>query len=158
MNNYIKSIRKYIGHEPLLICGASVIILNAKNEVLMLHRSDNDSWCFPGGGVELGESAENAAVRETLEKTGLVIKDIRLFGVFSGEKLHYTYPNGDEVYIVDIVFITNIFEGEVIVDNESKTACFFHIDHLPDKISPPVIPVAEELMRRHGKKYKQLCF
>ncbi len=40
-------------------------------------------WCFPGGGVEAGESAEDAAVREVWEETGIRIAVDRQIGVFS---------------------------------------------------------------------------
>jgi 8-oxo-dGTP pyrophosphatase MutT (NUDIX family) len=73
MNDYIKEMRKHIGLKPLLLCGASVIIFNDSCEVLMLHRKDNDSWCFPGGAVELGEQVESTARREVLEETGFKV-------------------------------------------------------------------------------------
>jgi 8-oxo-dGTP diphosphatase len=38
------------------------------------------SWQFPAGGVEEGETAEQAAVRETLEETGLTVKAVRYIG------------------------------------------------------------------------------
>lgn len=154
MNDYIKEIRKYIGHKPLLLCGASVIILDDSGCVLMLHRRDNDSWCFPGGAVELGESIESAARREVLEETGLELTTLQIFGVFSGADLHYIYPNGDEVYIVDIVFIANTFEGKLVVNKESRTGSFFPIGELPENISPPVIPVVQELKRRYAEGIK----
>lgn len=40
-------------------------------------------WCFPGGGVEAGESAEEAAVREVWEETGVRVRVERQIGVFS---------------------------------------------------------------------------
>jgi 8-oxo-dGTP diphosphatase len=41
-------------------------------------------WQFPAGGIEPGEGAEDAAVRETLEETGLTVKAVRLLG----ERIH----------------------------------------------------------------------
>jgi 8-oxo-dGTP pyrophosphatase MutT (NUDIX family) len=140
--------RKLIGHKPLLLCGASVIIFNKAGQVLMLHRSDNDCWCFPGGTMELGENIEDAARREVLEETGLTISDLSIFGVFSGEDLHYIYPNMDEVYIVDVVFYSFGYEGNLTIDAESQDYGFFDLNGLPEKISPPVIPVVNDLLRR----------
>ena len=64
---------------PMLnpIPAASVIVLrDDPMEVLLLRRSDKSSfvpgaWVFPGGVVEAGESARDAAARETLEEAGL---------------------------------------------------------------------------------------
>lgn len=148
MINYIKDMRKIIGHKPLMICGASVIIFNEYGKVLMLHRSDNDCWCFPGGSIEPGEKIEEAARREVLEETGLNAGVLNLFGVFSGEDLHYVYPNGDEVYIVDIVFYSTFYSGKLQINKESHEFNFFTIGDIPEKISPPVMPVVEELKRR----------
>jgi 8-oxo-dGTP pyrophosphatase MutT (NUDIX family) len=148
MKQYIKDMRKLVGHRPMIVSGASVIIFNAENKVLMLHRSDNDSWCFPGGALELGESLREAAIREVFEETGLEVTELELMDVFSGKDLYYKYPNGDEVYNVDAVFITRQYKGELKINNESRQARFFDIRDIPENISPPVIPVVQELKRR----------
>lgn len=55
---------------------SDVIVLNDKDEFLLLQRSEGDDYepnklCFPGGKIEAGESEETAAVRELLEETGI---------------------------------------------------------------------------------------
>ena len=153
MIDYIKYMRNLIGNKPLLICGAGVIVLDSNNRVLMQLRKDNNSWGFPGGIIELGEKVEDAAVREVFEETGLMVTDLKLFGVFSGKDLHYIYPNGDEVYIVDTLFISKNYKGSIIIEeSECKDVKFFDIDNLPENISPPVKPSIEELIRRHKDK------
>ncbi|WP_346774028.1 NUDIX domain-containing protein [Brevibacillus sp. SYP-B805] len=148
MDDYVKEMRKIIGTRPLLICGASVIIFDRNRHVLMLQRSDNNGWCFPGGAHELGEKIEQTARREVFEETGLTLHDLSLFGVFSGEELHYVYPHGDEVYVVDVVFTANRYEGEISINEESRAYGFFAIDQLPADLSPPVIPIANALIKR----------
>lgn len=127
MKDYRKEMRKLIGHKPLLLCGASIILFNQDNQVLMLRRSDNGCWCFPGGGIELGESTEDTVRRELYEETGLSVNEISIFDVFSGARLHYIYPNGDEVYIVDVVYTSSNYLGELKIDNESKDYEFFFV-------------------------------
>lgn len=42
--------------------------------------------------------------RELFEETGLKAQKLELLGVYSGERMQYTYPNGDKVSNVDIVY------------------------------------------------------
>lgn len=148
MTGYIQSLREAVGSRPLLQCGASVIIFDPDGKVLMMHRTDNDCWCFPGGAIELGEGAEGAAKREVFEETGLGVEELALFDIFSGKELYYKYPNGDEVYNIDIVFMTRRYSGEANKNSESKGFRFFAIDELPENISPPVRPVVRRLCER----------
>ena len=151
MTGYMKEMRKLVGQRPIFQCGASVIIFDEEDRVLMLQRTDNNQWCFPGGSLELGECAEDAAIRETKEETGLSISELELFHAFSGEELYYKYPNGDEVYNVDIVFISKKYKGNLIESEESSALCFFSIRDLPKDISPPVIPVVNRLKNHYIK-------
>ncbi|GGL05200.1 NUDIX hydrolase [Mangrovihabitans endophyticus] len=64
---------------------AAVIVHDGK--VLLVRRRVKEgqlSWQFPAGGVEAGESAEQAAVRETLEETGLTVQAATRLG----ERVH----------------------------------------------------------------------
>ena len=95
---YIKSMRKNIGNERLLLAGSSVIIYK-NGKVFLQKRRDNELWGNHGGCVEIGETVEETARRELLEETGLVANKLELFNVYSGKDMLYTYPNGDEVKI-----------------------------------------------------------
>lgn len=48
--------------------------------------------------MELGESFEETARREVYEETGIIVGDLALFHLHSGEQTFYKYPNGDAVY------------------------------------------------------------
>lgn len=47
--------------------------INAELEVLLLFRALEQDWTFPKGHIEPNETAENAAIREVKEETGLEI-------------------------------------------------------------------------------------
>ena len=53
-----------IGKRGVLRGGASAIIFDESREkVLLTKRTDNGRWCIPGGGMDPGESVEEACVR-----------------------------------------------------------------------------------------------
>lgn len=149
MTNYIKSLRKSIGHAPVLQCGASVIVVNESGELLLQKRRDNGCWGYHGGCVELDEVVEEAAKRELFEETGLTANFLELFGAFSGPEMHYVYPNGDEVSNVDIVYICRDWSGEIKADQtEVSELLFFAPNKLPENISPPNIKPLMEYIEK----------
>lgn len=137
---YIMDLRKIVGKRPLLQVGASVIVEDEQGRVLLQKRADNHCWGYPGGSTELDERVEDAAARELREETGLVSHMMELFGVFSGPELHYTYPNGDEVSNVDIVFVCRDFSGTLTCqEGETEKLAFFEPGKLPENLSPPIV-------------------
>jgi ADP-ribose pyrophosphatase YjhB (NUDIX family) len=65
---------------------AATIPIDDQNRVILLRRGFDPAqglWTFPGGFVELGESVEDAAHRETDEELGIAVELERLVGVYS---------------------------------------------------------------------------
>lgn len=93
--NYIKEMRKTVGHAPLMVTGVGVIIENDKGEILLQKRRDNGCWAIIGGAMEIGEKLTEAVKREAYEEAGIAIGELQLFGIYSGEERIITYPNGD---------------------------------------------------------------
>ena len=140
MTEYMKDLRKRVGSIPLMMCAASMIVYDKEKGILLQNRKDNGLWCYHGGAVELGESVEATALRELFEETGLVANEFSLFGVYSGEDQYYKYPNNDEVFIIDVVFICTKFEGKLHEQNEEVNELkWFSLDEVPSNLSPPII-------------------
>ncbi len=136
---YITEIRRLVGHAPVMLCGGSVIVEDEKGRILLQKRSDNGCWGYAGGAVEMGERVEDAARRELLEETGLIADELTLIDAFSGPETRFTYPNGDEVFFVDVVFLCKKYHGTPKVQPEEVDAvAFFPIDQLPENLSPPI--------------------
>jgi len=136
VTDYIRYIRKKVGHDRIIIVGAGVLVFK-DNMLLLQKRKDNLCWAIHGGSVDIGENVEDAAKRELKEETGLTANKLELFGVFSGEKMMHTYPNGDEVYIVGINYICRDFSGEIRPNTDEVLELkWFDLNELPDNISP----------------------
>ncbi|WP_079509280.1 NUDIX hydrolase [Mesobacillus jeotgali] len=131
---YIAELRKLVGHRPLILPGAVVMVFNEKDELLLQLRSDG-GWGLPGGLMELGESLEETARREVQEETGLIVGSLQLEGVFSGSEYYLKVANGDELYSVTTVYSTREYEGILKIDDcESIDLKFFRLDNLPKEL------------------------
>ncbi len=116
--------------------GASIIVEDATGRILMQQRTDDGTWSYPGGRIEIDETVEDAARREVFEECGLTVGEMTLLGVFSGQELNHIYPNGNEVCGIDIVYISSDYTGSLeSYDGEAKQMGFYPIDALPQPIS-----------------------
>ena len=130
---YIMDLRKYVGHEPLIGLGATTLVFNDKNEILLNLRSDTNTWGIPGGSMELHETIEETAVRELKEEAGISADKLELVAVLSGDEYYFEYPNGDKMCTVIVLFkVLNYTGGIKVSDNESKQLKFFSLDALPN--------------------------
>jgi ADP-ribose pyrophosphatase YjhB (NUDIX family) len=62
--------------------GADALVQDDGGRVLLVRRSDDGRWAMPGGWIEPGETPSDAAERETLEETGLIVTDPRIVHVY----------------------------------------------------------------------------
>ncbi|MGD8423849.1 MAG: NUDIX hydrolase [Gammaproteobacteria bacterium] len=69
--------------------GRPVVLIGRRNPPL--------GWALPGGFVDVGETVEEAAVREIAEETGLAISEPELLGVYSAPDRD---PRGHTVSVV----------------------------------------------------------
>lgn len=130
---YIMNLRKYVGHEPLIGLGATTLVFNDKNELLLNLRTDTNTWGIPGGSMELYETIEETAVRELKEETGIDANELELVTILSGKEYYFEYPNGDKMCTVIVLFKILNYTGEIRVsDNESKQLKFFALENLPN--------------------------
>ena len=104
---------------------------------------------YQGGALELGETLEAAAVRETREETGLDVRPDELLGVYTGP-LH-TYTNGDVVQAVVVVLTATQTGGNLSADgSETVDLRWFTFNDLPTPIFGPHEPILDDL--RQGRR------
>lgn len=99
-----------------------------KLQVLLIERGNEPykgCWAFPGGFMEMEESAEECARRELEEETGLVVTTVRQFGAF-------TQPDRDSRgRVISIAYYTLIADGEAKADDDAAKAKWFALDEIP---------------------------
>lgn len=151
--SYIKDLRNKVGHNPIINVGATVLVFNEKNELLLNLRTDTSDWGIPGGGKELNETMEECAIRELKEETNIKANDLQLLSVLSGKEYYYKYPNEDEVDCVIVLYLVKNYNGELIInDNESKELKFFSLDNLP-KLESRAKAIIEKIKKGEIKLY-----
>jgi len=107
------------------------IVLNPKRDgVLLVRRRDIPVYVPPGGGVDTGESPQDAVVREVQEETGLNVEIVKKVGLY--------HP------INRLTRRTHVFEctpvsGTLTPTQEGSHSQFFPIDELPKPLAPPHI-------------------
>jgi 8-oxo-dGTP pyrophosphatase MutT (NUDIX family) len=80
-----------------LVPSVNVVVVNDAGEILMIRRTDNENWAVPGGAIDLGESVGQAAVRETLEESGILCEIMGIVGIYSDPKHVLLYTSNGEV-------------------------------------------------------------
>jgi len=129
--DYICWLRSKVGHEKVILVFAGGCIFNDKGQVLLQRREDFGEWGFPGGAVELGETPEQAAIREVKEETGLDVEVRRLIGIYTDRNMEY--PNGDKAQSICIVYELQMTGGELVCDGgETLELKWFSLNEEPE--------------------------
>lgn len=104
-----------------LVPSANVIVVNDQGDILLIRRTDNENWAVPGGGMDLGESITDAAVRETREETGIECEITGLVGIYTSPRHVIRCASNDEVrQEFSIVFTARPTGGELRPSSESS--------------------------------------
>ncbi|MGV2883670.1 NUDIX domain-containing protein [Paenibacillus taichungensis] len=137
-----------------IVVTGGAIIRDHMGRILLQKRSDYGDWGLPGGGMEPGESIEETMIREVKEETGLDVSSYELASIYTGEKMKYTYPDGNEVVFVMFLFnVTAELGGKLDDDqttllfkdeqNESLELVFKSLDEIDistiNKVQKPVL-------------------
>lgn len=113
------------------------VIIEIDGKILWIYRENHpQGWAFPGGFVDVGESFEEAALREAEEETGLEVKLQELLYV-------YSHPSRDErQHNVTVVF-TAESEGIPKAGDDAAQAKLFDIQSPPT----PIVFDHQEILR-----------
>lgn len=106
----------------MAIFGSGIMFRQGKF-VFLIQRSDDGTWCQPGGTIEPGELAIDAARREVLEETGYQ---------YDGPLTPHSVYGDYMTYRADVPE-----QFEATLNDESLAAGWFHIDDLPKPLHQP---------------------
>ncbi len=130
---------------------ASNLLLVQDGLVLAVSRRDDPTkWGLPGGKVDPGETSQAAAIRETLEETGLVIYSHEVTPLLSARSV------GDvNFWTTTYLYIgRKIWTGDEIEPEPGLDVTWLSFDDICD---PTISPFAEynRWVREHYRQYKE---
>jgi 8-oxo-dGTP diphosphatase len=105
-----------------------VILIDRCDRVLLTKRNVEPRagyWCLPGGFIELGESPEQAALRELREETCLLGKIEMLLGAAID-------PHPDYHTVLITCYLVRTYEGEPVAGDDVSDAAFYRAQDLPE--------------------------
>jgi ADP-ribose pyrophosphatase YjhB (NUDIX family) len=114
------------------------LVLDEEKRVLLVRESMDGLWSLPGGWCDVGESAGEAVVRETLEETGLSVEAVRLLALFDKHKHAHPpqIPHAHKAF-----FFCRLISGSLQErTNETTGARYFPIASLPPLSRQRVLP------------------
>ncbi len=83
-----------------------------------------DMWALPGGGIDFGETAEDAVKKEVEEEVGLKVTSSKFLQV-------YTDPARDPKEVITLSYVVQV-EGEPKAGSDAASYQFFSIKTLPE--------------------------
>ena len=108
---------------PKLVAGC---IIADGDRTLLLRRGIEPSrgkWTYPGGFVDLGETPEKCAMRESLEEVGITVKDPELMGIYADRR--------EPSPIIVVTYVGKPGAETPIVTPEATEIRYFGIDEIP---------------------------
>jgi ADP-ribose pyrophosphatase YjhB (NUDIX family) len=98
------------------------------NKLLLVQEKQDKRWSLPGGWADVGDLPSEVAEREVLEECGLVVKPVKVIGVYDCNRIGRAL---EFYHAFKIMFLCDYIEGEPQPGDETLGADFFDISELP---------------------------
>ncbi len=118
------------------------IIIEFRGGIVLIERANPPhGWALPGGFIDYGESAEDAAAREAKEETCLSLEGLRQFHVYSDPK------RDCRTHTITTVFVAR-GQGELRGADDAETAAVFAPREIPEEMAFDHRRIIEDYLTR----------
>ena len=115
-----------------IVPSVTAIVTNPTGALLLVHKTDNNRWALPGGGMDPGESIAQAAVRETKEETGIDVEVTGVVGLYTNPGHVIAYDDGEVRQQCSVCFTTRLLGGALTTSSETSEVGFVPLERLVD--------------------------
>ena len=124
---------------PTHIVAVGGIVENEQDNILLVKTRDG-GWVFPGGQVEVGENLMDALCREIKEESGIDATVSHLIGIYSNTGIHKWYDGVTEVPTkLMLDFVCKPVGGQLSISDETTDSGWFSKEQVLDFITAPAI-------------------
>jgi ADP-ribose pyrophosphatase len=127
------------------IVGVGILIKDGEQYLLIKRAAEPDAgmWSIPGGLVEIGEKAVEAAVREAKEETGLEVEIVKILGVV--DKI---VKDGNRVkfHFVIVDYLAQLRQGTLQASSDALEAVWVKSEDLSSyELTPTLIHLLKQM-------------
>lgn len=107
-----------------IVPSVTAIVLDEHGRLLLVHKTDNDLWALPGGGMDPGEYMAETVAREVKEETGIDVEVTGLVGIYTNPHHVMAYDDGEVRQQCSICFTTRMLGGQIATSSETSEVKF----------------------------------
>jgi ADP-ribose pyrophosphatase YjhB (NUDIX family) len=115
-----------------IVVAVTVFVVDDRDRVLLIRRTDNGLWAVPGGAQDFGEYIAETAVRETREESGINIEVTGIVGIYTNPHHVMAYTDGEVRQQFSICFRARYLSGEPTPSDESSEVRWVTRDELDE--------------------------
>lgn len=103
-----------------LVPAAGILAIDEDGAILLQRRRDTDQWALPMGKQEIGETISQAALRESLEETGIELEITGLVGIYSDPAHVVAYTDGEIRQEYEVTLLGRPVGGALTINAEAS--------------------------------------